>query len=123
MATVNNEYRVIDNNDDSIISVTWESITTSNADGNWVQIPDYPDKTVQIVGNFGTGGTLDIEGSNDGVNASTLTDTRGNTVSRTAAYLGMIAENPRYIRPKLSSGTGAVDLDIIVVARRNYRGR
>jgi len=105
------------------LKITWEAITTTNDVGNWIKIPDYPDKTVQIVGNFGTGGTLDIEGSNDGTNAAILTDTRGNSITKTAAYLGSMAENPLYIRPMLSAGTGAVDLDIIVIARRNLRGK
>jgi len=123
MATVNNSLEVIETNDDSVLKITWEAITTTNDVGNWIKIPDYPDKTVQIVGNFGTGGTLDIEGSNDGTNAAILTDTRGNSITKTAAYLGSMAENPLYIRPKLSAGTGAVDLDIIVIARRNLRGK
>lgn len=123
MATVNNSLEVIETNDDSVLKITWEAITTTNDVGNWIKIPDYPDKTVQIVGNFGTGGILDIEGSNDGTNAAILTDTRGNSITKTAAYLGSMAENPLYIRPKLSAGTGAVDLDIIVIARRNLRGK
>lgn len=123
MGTINNTYDVIDRDDQSVIQIKWETITTTNDVGNWVQIPDYPDKTVQFAGNFGTGGTIDIEGSNDGTNAAVLTDTRGNSISKTAAYIGMIAENTRYIRPKLSAGTGSVDLDIIVIARRNLRGK
>lgn len=123
MATINNTYDVIDPDDQSVIQIKWETITATNDVGNWVQIPDYPDKSVQFAGNFGTGGTIGIEGSNDGINAAVLTDTRGNSISKTAAYIGMIAENTRYIRPKLSAGTGSVDLDIIVIARRNLRGK
>lgn len=85
--------------------VIW-TLTTANADGAPVELPHYPDKTVQIEGTFGSG-TLTMQGTNDSTNYQTLTDPQGNTIAKVGAALEAIQENPRKIRPNLTGSTGA----------------
>ena len=52
---------------DNTVKFAWDTLTTTNADGtpigpNW---DDYADRTVQVVGTFGSGGNLRVEGSLD----------------------------------------------------------
>jgi hypothetical protein len=66
----------------------------------------FPDKTVTV---YGTG-TVTIEGSADGTNWVGLKDQTGTTISivvAAAAASAYILENPRWMRAKNTSGTGA----------------
>lgn len=93
---------------------TW-SLTTANSDGNPVDLTAFPDKTVHIFGTFG-GGTLTIQGSNDGSDWQSLRDPQGTALAKTASYLGAVLENPRYLRPNLTGSAGAT-VTVILVAR------
>ena len=92
---------------------TWETLTESDTAGPRI-IPFKSDKTVSVTGTFGTA-TVVIQGSNDGTNWFTLTDAADAALSFTAAGLSEILENPLYIRPSASGGTGQ-DVDIIITA-------
>ena len=99
--------------DKKFLKVKWETITTTDDVGEAVEMGAFRDRSVQVFGNFGTGGTVLIEGSNDGgTTYSTLTDPQGNALSFTAAGLEAITEMVGHIRPRLSAGSGAVDLDV-----------
>lgn len=103
--------------DGSVLRITWETLTTTNDTGTAVSLPKYWDKTVTVTGTFGAGGTISIQGSNDGANWFDLTDFQGVDIELTAAGLKPIAENPLYIRPYVSAGDGTTDLDVILIAR------
>ena len=90
-------------------SVLWETLTASDV-GEAKEYTYFNDRTVQVTGTFG--GTVSIEGSNDGVNYTTLTDAAGSALEFTAAGLKLITEAPRYIRP--SAGSGVSDIDVII---------
>lgn len=68
---------------------------------------------------FGTGGSVTLEGSNDGVTFFPLTDPQGNAITKTAAALEVIEEVPRYIRPNCTAGDGTTDISVILWGRRN----
>jgi hypothetical protein len=93
---------------------TWEAV--GNADvGAAVAAARFSDKSVQLAGTFG-GATVVIQGSEDGTNWSTLHDMGGNALSFTAAGgPKQILENPRFIRPSSSGGTGT-DVDVFMSA-------
>ena len=99
-------------------TVTWLTLTETNTDGSPYGpnegAPFNPDKTFHIFGTWG-GGTLVIQGSNDGTNWLTLTDIHSNAASYTADAIDVIAESPLYVRPLVTAGSG-VDLDVILVA-------
>lgn len=107
------------NDDGSVIKITWEMLTTTNDSGTPVSVPKFIDKTVTFTGTFGVGGTVALQGSNDGTNWYSLTDPQGNAISKTAAGIEAVSENPWKIRPFVSAGDGTTDLDVIVIARLN----
>ena len=98
--------------------VTWV-LTDGDSTGDaasWVQ---YADRNIQIVGTF-NGGTVVIEGSNDGVNYSPLSDAQGNALTFTAMKIEQILEVTKYTRPRITSGTG-VSVSVLALCRRNTR--
>lgn len=76
-------------------------------------------RSVQFTGTFGTGGTILLEGSNDGTNYVTLTDPQGNAISKTAAGIEAIEETTVYIRPRVSAGDGTTSLVATLFLGRN----
>lgn len=85
-------------------------------DGSPLLIDRRTDRSVQVSGTFGAGGTLVIEGSNDGTNYYTLNDLQGTTLSFTSARLEGISEMPLYIRPRVTAGDGTTSLNVFLVA-------
>lgn len=72
------------------------------------------DRTFQVTGTFGTGGTAVMQGSNDGTNWFTLKDCAGADMSYTAANGGMACSRPRFVRPSVT-GDGTTNLTCILV--------
>lgn len=98
---------------DNIPVCTWTGIT-ENDDGNEVIMAKYPDKTVQVTGDFTTSGAITIEGSNNGTDWATLTDQAGTPLVLTTTAVALIAQNPLYIRPRATAGT-AVSMNVVIV--------
>jgi hypothetical protein len=82
-------------------------------------MPGFADRSVQITGTFGAGGTVLIEGSNDGTNYATLTDPQGVALSKTAAALSEISQIVKFIRPRVSAGDGTTSITVTLLARRS----
>ena len=95
----------------------WETLTTTNLDGQWLETIMLSDMTVQVLGTFGTG-TITMQGSNDGgTTAVTLTDPAAVDITFTAAGGSQILENYAFVRPLLSGGNGTTDLDVYLAAK------
>lgn len=103
-----NDYRI----------VTWANMENLD-DGEPLELIGHPDRSVQVVGTFGAGGTLTIEGSNDGAAYAVLTDPQGEELNLVANDIAMISEVPRFLRPRVSAGDGTTDLTVILLARRS----
>ena len=74
------------------------------------------DRSVQIIGTFGTS-TVAIQGSNDGGTTwASLTDPQGNVIEKTAAALEAVTEYTAKIRPYVSGGTTS-DVDVYLIVR------
>lgn len=80
--------------------------------GKPAPMSEYPDKTYQVTGTFGS---LTLRGSNieaaDDTNAAhwfTLHDPQGNDLTLTANGGALIAENPLWISPITTGGSGYV---------------
>jgi hypothetical protein len=78
----------------------------------------FADRSAQISGTFGTGGTVLIEGSNDGTNYVTLSDPQGVAISKLAAGIFEISQIVKFIRPRVSAGDGTTSLSVTLTARR-----
>jgi hypothetical protein len=94
----------------------WAGLLNTD-DGSPAQLAGHADKTVTIHGTFGAGGSLTIEGSNDNANWFACTDPQGNAITKTAASMEAISENPRYLRPRVTAGDGTTNLRCMIVAR------
>lgn len=103
------------------VLVEWTGLANGD-DGQPFEGVDFADRTVQIGiaqgGAFGTGGSITLQGSNDGSQWDALTDPQGNAITKTAAGLEVIAENPRYVRPIVTAGDGSTLLAVRIWARR-----
>ena len=97
--------------------IAWTGGTTGDI-GPAVELPEWADNCVQIVGTIG-GATIVIEGSNDGTNYNTLNSAQGAALSFVAVTdaLKQIVERPRFIRPKITGGAG-VSLSVYLLMRR-----
>jgi hypothetical protein len=76
------------------------------------------DRTFQVEGTFGVGGTLLVEGSNDGVHWETLTNPQGTPISITAAGIWQVTEVVMQMRPRVSGGDGSTALNVTAFYRR-----
>ena len=74
------------------------------------------DRTIQVNGTFGAGGTVVIEGSIDGTNYVTLSDLQGTALSFTAAGLEGVTEAVTLIRPRVSAGDGTTALNVYILS-------
>lgn len=101
---------------DGCVLLVWTGLLNGDT-GEPAELAGHADKSVQILGTFGAGGTIVIEGSNDSTNYVTLTDPQGNAISKTAAALEMVAENTRKIRPSVTAGDGTTSLSVYMLVR------
>ncbi len=120
MATVNSTVVNLQTYGDRGVHVyTWTPITFSGTDvGSALEMPGSADRTVQVVGTFGAGGSVRIEGSNDGTNYAVLTDPQGNALDITTAKIESIMELTRYIRPRITAGDGTTSLSVLILIKK-----
>lgn len=91
---------------------TWEAMGDAD-NGSAALTAGFPDKTVSVTGTFDSA-TVILQGSNDNSNWFTLNDVYGNALSFTAAAMAVVSENPKYIRPNTSGGSGSADIDVLI---------
>lgn len=93
---------------------SWAALAAGD-DGTAIELPNWPDRSVQIRGTFG-GTTITIQGSNEATPTTwaTLTQPGGAPLSFTAAGLAQVVEITRWIRPLSTGGAGvAVTVEMI----------
>lgn len=111
------------NNDFTVIKYFYEALANGDS-GTPFKAPENADKSVQVVGTFGTGGTIGIEGSNldapsADANFFALTGDSNNPLDdEQAAFGDVIIENTEWVRPHVTAGDGSTDLDVYFVVRR-----
>ncbi|TGT35690.1 hypothetical protein [Mesorhizobium sp. M8A.F.Ca.ET.165.01.1.1] len=119
MATTNGSQ--VSEPDAHALRYKWLAIPNGNQ-GNAVSLNVYQDRTVQIGGTFGAGGSVSIQGSNDdGANWATLTDPLGNALTFTAAGLKPVTQLPHKIRPSVTAGDGTTSINVWLHARGAHR--
>jgi hypothetical protein len=97
--------------------ISWTPLANGDS-GSPIEMPGSADRSIQISGTFGAGGTIVFEGSNDGTNYVTLTDPQGNAISKTAASIEAVTELTRYVRPRVTAGDGTTALTATLIVRR-----
>lgn len=98
------------------IIATWANLANGD-DGEPIKFSQYADKSVQVIGTFGVGGTLLLEGSNNGTDWGTLTDPQGNNLSFATAKIEMVTEATLFVRPRVSAGDVTTSLTVILLMK------
>lgn len=117
MATVNGIISDV-SGDNSVKQVLWANLTTANADGAPLEWAAWTDKSIHFTGTFGAGGTVKLQGSNNGSDWQDLGDPQGTAISKSAAALEQITEITRYVRPFVSAGDGSTSITATLIVRR-----
>lgn len=99
-----------------VLQAVWTGLNTSDRAGDWLAAAEYPDKTVEIFGVFGSGAAVQIEGpgsdptalETDALGPIKLNDSRGEGNAAVAGDKNcfVLNENPPAVRPYLTSGDG-----------------
>lgn len=100
------------------MTATWTAMANGDT-GAPVEAGDYADCSVQVTGTFGAGGSVTIEGSNDGTNFVALKDPYGNAMTLTSAGLIVLQQAVKHRRPHVTAGDGTTSLVVTMWARRS----
>ena len=95
---------------------SWNSMGGSD-EGAPLAMPASNDRSVQVVGSF-DGATVALQGSNDGVNFSVLTDPQGISLNFNSPKIEVITELTRFIKPVVSGGGPLCSVNVIVLVRK-----
>lgn len=99
------------------MQVQWPALANGET-GAAVEVAGFCDRSIQFEGTPGAGGSVQFEGSNDGVGWQLLTDMQGNDIVKTAADLEQVSEFTRHVRPRCTAGDGTTSWRITLFARR-----
>jgi len=95
---------------------TWDPLANGD-EGAAVEYGAFTDRSIQFAGVFGSGGTVALEGSNDGVNFAVLTDLQGNAITKTSGSIETVTEATRFVRPRVTGGDGTTAITAILFVR------
>lgn len=100
------------------VIATWPAMQNGD-DGQPIELANFADRSVQVIGVFGSGGNARIEGSLDGINYAPLTDPQGNSLDINTAKIEAISELARWIRPRVTAGDGSTSITVIMLLKGN----
>ena len=92
----------------------WSNMANGDV-GEPIILTRFNDRTVQVGGTFGVGGSVTFTGSNDGVQWDTIRDVFNVAISATSNKLITLTEVPVYIRPEVT-GDGDTSITCTVAA-------
>ena len=115
MAVINPTVEKLGGNEDAV-KYTW--VLANGDTGAPVRNVQWADRSVQVSGTFGTGGSVNWEGSNNESTYIVLTDPQGNAITITTARLEAVTEITALARPNVTAGDGTTALTVVLVARR-----
>lgn len=104
----------------AVISVLYTGLLNGDSgsvidSANW---GNHSDRSIEVFGTFGAGGTLVWEGCNDGATFQTLDDPSSTPLSFTAAKTKEVLEISQQQRPRVTGGDGTTNLTVAVIMRR-----
>ena len=117
MATIPNQNSATGNTRGVVVQ--WGPLANGD-DGEAIPFSQYADKSVQVTGTFGAGGSVRFEGSNDGgTNWAPLTDVQGNALDFTSARIKQVTEVTALTRPRVTGGDGSTSLTVSLCMRES----
>ena len=110
--------------DGSWILVKWEGLLNGD-EGAPVKFPEWADRTIHFFGTFGAGGTIVLDGSNNGTSypAAPLGDPQGNPISKTLEDREAVSEGVLHTKPRVTNGDGTTNLSAFMFMRRQQQLR
>ena len=96
--------------------VNWENLANGD-DGLPIDFSQYSDRIVQVLGTFGLGGSVRLEGSINGTDYNVLTDPQGNSLDISMASIEAVTELVRYVRPRVTAGDGSTNLSVYLLIK------
>lgn len=106
----------IDGNNDFML-IVWTGLLNGDV-GEPFTLSQYADRSVQVTGTFGAGGTVQIEGSNDESNWAVLKDNQGDALTFLSAGLRQVMEVSVAIRPAVVAGDGTTTTTVSMLVRK-----
>lgn len=99
---------------------TWTGLGNGDT-GKPTSLHGCTETSVQVVGTFGSGGSVAIEGSNDGGTTwNALHDPQGNNIALQDTTIETVREFCDLLRPNVTAGDGSTNLDFHLVARKVF---
>ena len=94
----------------------WDNLDEADTSPVSQQVPSHLKFKVKVIGSFGTGGHVKLEGSIDGLTWDKLKDSAGSEIDFIAAGEAEVLNTHvfRYIRPIITAGT-TVDVDVFLL--------
>lgn len=111
MATRISQNRIIESAFSNYVIREWAGLGVGD-DGAAELLPPIGDRTVQVAGTFGVGGSVRLLGSLDGIDFFPLTDPQGNPLDFVQGKLESVMELVPYIRPQVTAGDGTTNLKV-----------
>lgn len=105
---------VSEKGDGSCLKIAWASMANGDT-GAAVRYPKHNDKSIQVTGTFGTGGSVAVEGSNDETNFAALRSPDSSTIAITSAGVRAVLENTVQVRPHVTAGDGTTALIVTML--------
>ncbi|MGI9297819.1 MAG: hypothetical protein ACR2QC_07965 [Gammaproteobacteria bacterium] len=111
--------RIVGPDNYGVVRAVWDNLAVGDT-GSWVSLPQSSDLTVNCYGNFGTAGSIALEGTEDPAQAANsegpLTDPQGVDIAMTDSRPEQVLQAPSFIRPNMG-GTSGGDITCRVSAR------
>ena len=114
-----------------VVMAQWTGLVNALGVGRAFDGFEYPDKTVVLAGTIGSGTTVLIEGSSTATNPLvtggatvkyyTLTDQSDNALSLSTGKAEVIAQNTKYIRPRVSAMNANTNVSVTIIAQSARR--
>jgi hypothetical protein len=103
--------------DGAVITFTWGPFTNNTDVGTAMGHAEYSYRTYIVTGDFASGGSVVLEGSNDGTNWVALTNRQGTAMVFTAPGMNTSQDMPMFARPRMTAGT-STGITIIAACHR-----
>jgi hypothetical protein len=99
--------------------IKWLAMANGDT-GAAIELGNWADRSIQITGTFGAGGSVSLQGSNDGGTTwVTLTDQAGSALTFTSAGLRQVLQLTHMVRMTVTAGDGTTSLNAWMFMRKD----
>lgn len=103
------------NDSDGRVKYNWPGLLNTDSGSGMGTMEHVSNYTVQAVGTFGAGGSVALQGSNDGTNFIAMDDAGGTTIAMTTTKIWRISHMPQFVKPVVTAGDGTTSLAVNLI--------